>query len=112
MIVTVGVCVIVGVAVDSRATAPVCCKAKYTKTAPIVRNNASNPRAAGRLTVTSGIRLPCTALDARLLLSGLPNSAPQTRQRSASKPTRVPQVGQSFVDVVSFSGLMSNCIFA
>jgi hypothetical protein len=72
----------------------------------MVRNKANKPKAAGRLTVISGMRLPWTVLEARWLSSGLPSSAPQTKQRSASTPTRVPQVGQSLVEVVSFSGFI------
>ena len=77
-------------------------------TAPIVRKSAKKPNAAGRLNVTAGIRLPCTADWAgRFVFSLLVRSVPHTKQRVASSLTRVPQVGQSLVGVEDFSGLIS-----
>jgi len=58
----------------------------------------------GKLKVISGMRLPRSALD---VSAGLPplatSSLPQTKQRVASLLRRVPQVGQSFVEVTEFS---------
>jgi len=61
--VTVLVLVIVGVEEGggAAATSGLPLKAKKTITAPIVRKSASKPKAAGRLSVMAGIRLPCTA---------------------------------------------------
>src|SRR5512147_1378089 len=65
----------------------------------------ARPKTTGRLRVTSGIRGPETAfaeetatLGARLL--------PQTEQRVALMPRRVPQVGQIFVVFGWLSGLI------
>ena len=106
----VGVAVIVAVAegVAGMITLGLVFKAKYTMTAPIVRKKANKPNAAGRLSVISGIRLPCTAFAGRAGFSTLPSSAPHTRQRVASSLKRVPQVGQSLVVVEMdwFSGLI------
>jgi hypothetical protein len=82
------------------------CKAKYTITAPIIRNNASRPMAPGRLNVMDGIRLPWTTMPACTTFSVLVRSAPQTRQRVASSFTRVPQVGHTLVGDVFFSGVI------
>jgi hypothetical protein len=68
--------------------------------APIPRKTASNPIAAGRLSVIDGNLLPCTTFadwDASTVLT---KSAPHTRHRVASSFTRVPQVGQIFVGEV------------
>jgi hypothetical protein len=72
---------------------------KYTRTAPMATNNASNPSAAGRLKVTSGMREPCTGFAARGPAFGL-ISLPHTWQRFAFSLTRDPQVGQIFVGEV------------
>ena len=108
--VNVGVPVKVAVAegVTGMITLGLVFRAKNTMTAPIVRKKASKPSAAGRLSVISGIRLPCTAFAGRAGFTALPSSAPQTRQRVASSLKRVPQVGQSLVDVEidGFSGLI------
>jgi hypothetical protein len=59
--------------------------------APTATNNANNPRAAGRLNVTSGMRVPWTDLAARALADGL-KSLPQTWQRLAFSAIRDPHV--------------------
>lgn len=106
----VSVLVLVKVGIDVgrgvAATSGVLLKAKKTITAPIARKIASKPKAAGRLKVISGIRLPCTALAGFAGFSADPRSAPHTRQRVASSDRRVPQVGQSFVGVVGVSGVI------
>src|SRR3989304_8420377 len=79
--------------------------ARKTRTAPIVRNKAKRRMAIGRLTVTSGMRLPCTTFSGFAGFSGVPKSAPHTRQRTASMATLVPQVGHNLVDV-GVSGLI------
>ena len=105
---TVLVLVIVGdeVGGGAAATSGLPLKAKKTITAPIVRKSASKPRAAGRLSVIAGIRLPCTAFAGLAGFSKVPISAPHTRQRVASSERRVPQVGQSLVGVVGVSGVI------
>ena len=68
--------------------------------APRARNKASRPMATGKLRVISGIRLPRMGLLAWPAPSPfLANSLPHTRQRVASSLRRVPQVGQSLVEV-------------
>ena len=69
---------------------------KKTRVAPIATNNANNPRAAGKLKVTSGMRVPWTVLAGRALAVGL-KSLPQTWQRLAFSATRDPQVEQILV---------------
>ncbi len=62
--VVVAVAVSVGASVGGTTTEGCSrCSAKNTIIAPIPRNNASKPIAAGRLKVIEGIRLPCTTLD-------------------------------------------------
>jgi hypothetical protein len=108
----VGVKVEVGVIVAvPAATAtellPVRRMTKKTSAAPTIRNTASKPSAAGRLSVISGMRLACTAAGFLASTVGL-SSVPHTRQREALSARRVPQVGQIFVfevDVVD-SGLI------
>jgi len=56
--VPVAVTVIVDVTVGGIIASGVCRRAKYTMIAPIPRNNAKIPIAAGRLKVIDGIRLP------------------------------------------------------
>lgn len=61
---------------------------------------AKIPTAAGRLSVTSGMRLACTDFCVFLTAFGpgcALNSVPHTRQRVAFSLRRVPQVGQTFV---------------
>src|SRR5574341_197588 len=68
----------------------------------------NSPIIAGKLRVTSGKRLPCTAALAGLEgLSAVASSVPHTRQRVASSLKRVPQVGHSFVVFEVISGLIS-----
>ena len=81
-------------------------RAKKTITAPMPRNIASKPIAAGKLNVMDGIRLPCTTLADWSTFSKFARSAPQTKQRVASSFTLVPQVGQIFVGVVFVSGVI------
>jgi hypothetical protein len=67
------------------------------------------PSAAGKLKVTTGIRLACTDFSTffAALGSGFAvNSVPQTRQRVAFSLKRVPQVGQIFVLVELVSRLI------
>ena len=99
-----GVGVVVGVIVDvevgvavGSTTRPVSLRVKKTNAAPIPKNIASNANAIGRLKVTWGMRLPCTALSLRAGFSIPLKSLPHTRQRAASSLTRVPQVGHNFV---------------
>ena len=80
-------------------------KAKNTSTAPSPRNRASKPRAAGRLTVIVGIRLPWTALEDVASAPPL-TSVPQTRQRVASSGSFVPQVGHSSIDFAPDSSII------
>lgn len=107
VLVGVGVSEEVGVGVISMMTSGVVRRAKYTMIAPMAKNKANNPMAAGRLIVILGIRLPCTALGFWAGFSALPRSAPHTRQRVASSDRRVPQVGHNLLegDVVG-SGLI------
>ena len=98
----------VGVEVGSKATAPVCCNATYTITAPMVKNRAKRPKAAGKPRVTSGIRLPWTARSARRERSLSLRFEPHTRQRVASALTRVPHVGHSFEGVDGVSVLIDS----
>ena len=59
-------------------------------------NSASKPRAAGKLSVISGIRAPCTGLALRAPAAGL-KSLPHTWQRLAFSLTRDPHIGQILV---------------
>lgn len=80
-------------------------RVKNTAAAPIVTNNASKPRARGRLRVNSGILLPWTG-------AGLPpvvellRSVPHTTHLAAFSLTRVPQVGHIFVVLDCLSGVI------
>lgn len=74
--------------------------AKNTTMAAKTISTARMPTAAGRLKVTSGMRLACTDLSAffTTLASGRGvNSVPHTRQRVALSLKRVPHVGHIFV---------------
>ena len=74
--------------------------------AAIMITIARMPTAAGKLKVTTGMRLACTDLSTFFAAFGSGralNSVPHTRQRVAFSLKRVPQVGQTFVllEVVS-----------
>ena len=73
---------------------------KKAMAAATIITTARIPTAAGRLKVTTGIRLACTDFSTFFTAfnSGFaPNSVPHTRQRIALSLKRVPQVGQTFV---------------
>jgi hypothetical protein len=106
VIVLVLVRVLVELGEGAAATSGLLLRAKKTITAPINRKSVSKPRAAGRLSVIAGIRLPCTAFAGLAGFSTVPISAPHTRQRVASSDRRVPQVGQSLVGDVGVSGVI------
>lgn len=99
--VEVAVAVAVEVSVGGIITSGVWRRAKNTRIAPIARNSANNPMAAGRLSVTAGIRLPCTAFVGCEGFSVLPSSEPHTRHLVASSLRRVPQVGHNLDGFVS-----------
>jgi hypothetical protein len=68
--------------------------------AETMTTTAKTPTAAGKLKVTTGIRLACTDFSTFLAAFGSGfalNSVPHTRQRIALSLKRVPQVGQIFV---------------
>jgi hypothetical protein len=68
----------------------------------MTRKTARMPIAAGRLMVNSGICAPWTDIAAFAFDLGVAlNSLPQTTQRTAFSESRVPQVGQSLVWIVS-----------
>ena len=94
-----GVIVTVLVGVDGMTTSGCDRNARKTRIAPIAKNTARSKIATGKLRVTSGILLVCTDLSGFPGLSAVPKLAPQTRQRFASKGTRVPQVGHILVEV-------------
>jgi hypothetical protein len=107
--VTVGVCVRVGISVGVKAVGFVARNAKNTTAATAIRMTARIPSAAGRLNLISGIRLAWIDFSAFLttFASGrVPSSVPQTRQRVAFSPNRVPQVGQTFVFCEEVSGFI------
>ena len=99
----VAVGVSVGVEVSTVSNVPSGALARSDKNAiaaAIMTTTARIPTAAGKLNVTTGIRLACTDFSTFLaaLGSGLAvNSVPHTRQRAAFSLRRVPQVGQIFV---------------
>ncbi len=96
--VIVGVLVGVNTGVGSCNFPPMpACRAKYTTAAPINNINTNAPRAAGRLSVISGMRPGCTATSVffALVSAFAVNSVPHTRQRVAFSVKRVPQVGQT-----------------
>lgn len=103
--VTVGVDVAVGIAVGS-TTRPEDRRVKKTAVAPMATKSANNPRAAGRVSVNSGMRLPCTVFLADEAGAEVERLVPHTTHLIAFSLTRVPQVGQIFVEGVDFSGLM------
>ena len=73
---------------------------KNVTAAAMMMTIARTPKAAGRLSRISGMRLACTDFSAFLAAFGAGcalNSVPQTRQRDAFSLKRVPQVGQTFV---------------
>ena len=101
-----GVGVIAGSKVPSGALAR---NRKNTMTAATTITTATMPTAAGRLNVTTGIRLACTDFSTffAALGSGFAlNSVPHTRQRVALSLKRVPQVGQTFVLLELVSSLI------
>jgi hypothetical protein len=84
---------------------PVPFKVTYNARAPIIRKIARRPRAIGRLKVTSGIRAAWIVFsDFAFGFWMAWNSFPQTTHLVAFSASRVPQVGQSFV--VLLSGLI------
>lgn len=103
--VSVEVVVDVGSAVGS-TTRPVVRSVKKTAAAPMTRNNVNKPKAAGKVRVNSGMRLARTGLMAELAGFALVKLVPQTTHFVAFPLTRVPQVGQVFVVVIDFSGLI------
>lgn len=99
----VSVGVALGVAVSAVSKVPggaLALREKNTMAAATMTTTASAPTAAGKLMVTTGIRLACTDFSTFLAAfgSGLAlNSVPHTRQRIAFSLKRVPHVGQTFV---------------
>jgi hypothetical protein len=99
----VAVGVSVGVEVSTVSNVPSGALARSEKKAmdaAIMITTARMPTAAGKLKVTTGMRLACTDFSTFFAAfgSGLAvNSVPQTRQRVAFSLNRVPQVGQTFV---------------
>ena len=71
-------------------------RTRYTTNAPISRITTSAPKATGRLSVISGIRLASIPDSAffDFVAAFVFNSVPHTRQRVAFSLKRVPQVGQ------------------
>ena len=99
--VSVTVWVIVGMAV-ALGSLPVPFRAMNNETAPMMRNKANKPSAAGRLKVNCGIRAPWMLLSTFAVGFGVAlKTLPQTTHREAFSARRVPQVGHSFVGVVS-----------
>ena len=75
---------------------------KNKANAPTTNKIANKPSATGKLRVTSGIRAPRTVFSVFAFALGVAlNSVPHTTQRVALSASRVPQVGQSLVGVVS-----------
>lgn len=68
--------------------------------------SANNPRARGRLSVITGMRLACMEFAERDDLAGLVKSVPQTWQRRASSLTLVPHVGHNLVGFEGVSKLI------
>ena len=104
--VSVGVAVSTVVNVPSGALAR---KEKNAIEAATMITIARMPTAAGRLKVTTGMRLACTDLSTFFAAFGsgrVLNSVPHTRQRIAFSLKRVPQVGQTFVLLEVDSGLI------
>ena len=97
--------VIVGVTVGS-TTWPDRLRAKYTRPAPIARKRVKKPNTAGKVKVSSGIRLPWIGLDLPGDFILADRSVPHTRHRAASILNRVPQVGHVFVGFEIVSGLI------
>jgi hypothetical protein len=95
VIVAVGVIVTVAV---GWTTCPVVRRTVKTTAAPMARIRTINPKATGRLKVTSGMRGPWIDF-ADSAAVGV-SVRPHTRHRVAFSLTRVPQVGQTFVGVV------------
>ena len=99
----VAVGVSVGVEVSTVSKVPAGAWARSEKNAmdaATMTTTARMPTAAGKLNVTTGIRLACTDFSTFFTAfgSGLAvNSVPHTRQRAAFSLRRVPQVGQTFV---------------
>jgi hypothetical protein len=111
--VSVGVEVMVGVLdgvgpLVGEATEPVARSAIKTTTAPMMMKRARNPSAAGRESVSVGMRLPWMILTDFVSAAGV-ISVPHTRQRVAVSLNRVPQVGQIFVFEVS--GLIATALY-
>jgi hypothetical protein len=74
----------------------------------MMMKRARNPSAAGSESVKEGMRLPWTVLIDFVSAEGV-ISAPHTRQRVAVSLSRVPQVGQILVLVVS--GLIAPALY-
>jgi hypothetical protein len=108
----VAVGVSVGVAVSTVSNVPSGALARNEKNATeaAIRTTTTRmPTAAGKLKVTTGMRLACTDFSTFLAALGsgfAVNSVPHTRQRVAFSLRRVPQVGQIFV----LEGLVSMLI--
>jgi hypothetical protein len=106
--VLVGVKVTVGVGVGL-VTFPVPFKMRKTMAAPKANTRTINPNAAGRLNFNSGRRGLSTGLDwVGFGVEGTEKLRPHTKQRVAFSLNRVPQVGQTFVLELVFSGLIIN----
>ena len=105
VMVDVGVIVAVAVGLPTAVGVMICVpptptrKPKYTTAAPTSRINTSAPSAAGRLSLTSGMRLACMPVSTFFDFGAAfaVSSVPHTRQRVAFSLKRVPQVGQTFV---------------
>ena len=99
--VAVGVSVGVGVSTVSNVPSRAFARSEKNATdAAIIITTARIPIAAGKLKVTTGMRLACTDFSTffAAFSSGFAaNSVPHTRQRAAFSLKRVPQVGQTFV---------------
>src|SRR5690606_32698139 len=97
----VGVSVGVGVSCVSKVPSGALARTvKKTIAATAMTTTTRIPIAAGRLSLTSGMRLACTDFSVFLTALGAGcavNSVPHTRQRTAFSLRRVPQVGQIFV---------------
>ena len=88
---------------------PVNVMAKYTRPAPSSNKMASAPKAIGKLSVISGMRLACMAAGFLASAAGL-SSVPHTKQRLAFSAKRVPQVGHIFVVGVGVSSVIRSRI--
>ena len=94
--VAVGVSVGVGVSTVSNVPSRAFARSEKNATdAAIIITTARIPIAAGKLKVTTGMRLACTVVSVffDLVLAFAVSSVPHTKQRVAFSVKRVPQVG-------------------